>query len=188
LDRYKSITEIALECGFSSSQNFARCFKAYYGSTPSLFREHFNWDSWKSKMRNLKKDDSQELPPEAADLLNHYRTQRQVSIEDILARRTQMQVRVTEMPPLRVAYVRHKLRSAIGETTRGVFMRLLQWASDRGLMNTETLVMGVIWGNPDITPGDKLIYDASIFNLSPEGNVPFITAKSRSIIIMMRYG
>lgn len=162
LDRYKSITEIALECGFSSSQNFARCFKAYYGSTPSIFRKHFNLDSWKSKVKNLKKDDGQELPPEAAELLNHYRTQRHVSIEDILDRRMQIEVRVTEIPPLRVAYMRRRLRSATWETTRRVFMRLMQWANDRDLMNTETLVMGVFWGNPDITPGDKLIYDACI--------------------------
>ncbi len=108
LDKYKSITDIALECGFSSSQNFARCFKTYHGSTPSLFREHFNWESWKSKMKNFKKDDGQELPSEAAAILNHYRTQRHVSIEDILARRTKMQVRIAEMPPLRVAYVRRR--------------------------------------------------------------------------------
>jgi len=162
LDKYKSITEIALEGGFSSSQNFARCFKAYYGSTPSLVREHFNWDSWKSKMRNFKKDDGQELPSEAADILNHYRTQRHVSIEDIVARRETMQVRVAEMPSFRVAYVRRRGRAANWETTRGIFTRLLQWANDRGLMNKETLVMGVIWGNPDVTPGDKLIYDACL--------------------------
>jgi AraC family transcriptional regulator len=66
------------------------------------------------------------------------------------------------MPSFRVAYVRRRLRSATWETMRGVFMRLLQWASDRGLMNKETLVMGVIWGNPDVTPGDKLSYDACI--------------------------
>jgi len=162
MDKYKSITDIALECGFSSSQNFARCFKSYYGSTPSLVREHFNWESWKFKMRNFKKDEGQELPAEATDLLNHYRTQRHLSIEDILDRRTEMEVRVAEMPPRRVAYVRRRGRSANWETTREIFTRLFQWAGDRGLMNKETLAMGVIWGNPDVTPGDKLIYDACI--------------------------
>jgi AraC family transcriptional regulator len=162
LDKYKSITEIALDCGFSSSQNFARCFKAYYGATPSLVREQFNWDSWKIKMRNFEKDDGQELPSDSVDLINHYRTQRHLSIENILAGRKTMQVRITDMPSYRVAYVRRRGRSSNWETTHGVFTRLLQWASDRGLINKETLAMGVIWGNPDITPEDKLIYDACI--------------------------
>ena len=162
LDKYKSITEIALECGFSTSQNFARCFKAYYGLTPSLFREHFNWDNWKSQMRNFKRDNGAELSSDAVNLLNHYRTQRHLSIEDILERQTALQVKVTEMPSLRVAYIRRRGRSSTWQTIRGSFMRLLQWANDRGLMNEKTLVMGVIWGNPDVTPEDKLIYDACI--------------------------
>jgi AraC family transcriptional regulator len=40
-DFNKSITEIALDGGFSSSQ-------------PSIMRKEFNWDEWIIKMRNLK--------------------------------------------------------------------------------------------------------------------------------------
>lgn len=35
----RSITEIAIECGFSSSQHFATAFKAELGITPSQFRQ-----------------------------------------------------------------------------------------------------------------------------------------------------
>ncbi len=34
----KTITEIAFECGFSSSQYFATCFRKHYGRTPKQFR------------------------------------------------------------------------------------------------------------------------------------------------------
>jgi transcriptional regulator GlxA family with amidase domain len=37
----RSITEIALDCGFSSSQHFADCFKEYTGAQPSRFRREF---------------------------------------------------------------------------------------------------------------------------------------------------
>ena len=53
-DFNKSITEIALDCGFSSSQNFAKIFKSHYGMTPSTSRREYNWDDWIIKMRNLK--------------------------------------------------------------------------------------------------------------------------------------
>jgi len=37
----RSITEVALDCGFSSSQHFADCFKEYTGTQPSRFRREF---------------------------------------------------------------------------------------------------------------------------------------------------
>ena len=64
----KSITEIALDCGFSCSQNFAKLFKARYGITPSIFRREFNWDDWKTKMRNLKGKNKEDLQPADAFL------------------------------------------------------------------------------------------------------------------------
>jgi AraC-like DNA-binding protein len=39
LERPSSVTEIAHECGFSSSQHFSRAFRLLYGCTPSEFRE-----------------------------------------------------------------------------------------------------------------------------------------------------
>ncbi len=38
---YLNIIDIALDCGFSSSQYFASCFKKFTGSTPSEYRRKF---------------------------------------------------------------------------------------------------------------------------------------------------
>jgi AraC family L-rhamnose operon regulatory protein RhaS len=35
----QSVTEIAFECGFNSSQHFATCFRRHYGETPTAFRQ-----------------------------------------------------------------------------------------------------------------------------------------------------
>jgi AraC family transcriptional regulator len=35
------ITEIALDCGYSSSQNYAKVFKNYFGISPSEYREKY---------------------------------------------------------------------------------------------------------------------------------------------------
>src|SRR6185295_2330792 len=35
--REPSLTQIALDCGFSSSSDFSRCFKQRYGASPSRF-------------------------------------------------------------------------------------------------------------------------------------------------------
>lgn len=35
---HESITDVALACGFSSSQHFATVFRRHYGTTPSAYR------------------------------------------------------------------------------------------------------------------------------------------------------
>ena len=37
-DPRQDVTTVALDCGFSSSQNFAKAFRARFGTTPSAFR------------------------------------------------------------------------------------------------------------------------------------------------------
>lgn len=34
----RSVTQVALECGFSSSQYFATCFRKQFGVSPSTLR------------------------------------------------------------------------------------------------------------------------------------------------------
>ena len=43
-NQHDDITTIAMDCGFSSSQNFAKAFRQHFGTTPSEYR--------KSKIRN----------------------------------------------------------------------------------------------------------------------------------------
>ena len=38
-DLSKSVTEVALACGFSSSQYFASVFRRHYGCTPNAYRQ-----------------------------------------------------------------------------------------------------------------------------------------------------
>jgi AraC-like DNA-binding protein len=61
----KPITQIALECGFSSSQYFAVCFKEYTGTQPRSFRERFAGDL---RLRRLASPD--ERPPVVCDDVN----------------------------------------------------------------------------------------------------------------------
>ena len=39
-DKEKTITDVALSCGFSSSQNFATAFKKHFSLTPKVYKEH----------------------------------------------------------------------------------------------------------------------------------------------------
>ncbi|MBU0992753.1 MAG: AraC family transcriptional regulator [Proteobacteria bacterium] len=161
LDKYKSITEIAFESGFSSSQNFARCFKAHYGVTPSNVRTELNWETWLQKMKNLEASEMQEHTASESELTQHYRYRRKISIEKVFTRNTEMNVCVMELPSYRVAYVRNRGPYTV-ESVRSAFGKLMQWANPRGLVNTDARVIGVAWSNPDLTPQKKLLFDACI--------------------------
>lgn len=151
LEKNKSITEIALDCGFSSSQNFAKCFKAYYGITPSDHRAEFNWNRLLKKIKN----------PEDSDLAQHYQVHRNISIAKILDRKIPSQVSVKALPACRVAYLRCK-PPFTPDLIRGTFIRLTNWALAKGIITRDTLFLGVHWNSPDITPREKMIYDACI--------------------------
>lgn len=159
-ERDKPITDIALECGFSCSQNYSKFFKGYYGVTPSFVRREFHWAEWQNKMRRLKGREMKELPPAEAHLYDVYRNRRRVSIEKILDQQPVTGVEIRNMPDMRVAYVR-----TIGPYTKErispAFQRLLKWAAPRGLITPGVKILS-IWNNPGSVPEDKLIHDACI--------------------------
>jgi AraC family transcriptional regulator len=161
LHRYKPITDIALDTGFSSSQNFARSFKAQYGITPSQARAEYNYDTWLKKMQAVDGRSIDELPPNELAAVNDYILQLKLSLENRLSTSPKMQVTIQKFPPYRVAYIRNWGDNSL-EALEALFTRLRQWADSRGYVNDDTVVMGVAWNNAYITPPEKLIYDVCI--------------------------
>ncbi len=152
---HDDITSIAMDCGFSSSQNFAKAFRQHFRMTPSEYR--------KSKIGNKNSKNENALSLRAmydsdtafVNLLNN-------------ERRNTMNAEVREMPEYNVAYVR-KLGPYGKETCEQAFGELMQWAGPRGHLNSGQM-LGVYWDNPDITPAEKCRVDACIS--VPLGTVP----------------
>lgn len=157
LERHQSITDIALATGFSSSQNFARRFKAYYGVTPSQVRAKYNWNAWTSRLNAMK---DQPLGQETARELRLLRPEA-VSWEALRANTESMAVTIQTLPAYRTAYVRTRGPYRVDDI-QAAFSRLVQWARPRGLMDQQPRVMGVFWNSTRITPQEKMIFDACI--------------------------
>lgn len=141
------ITTIAIDCGFSSSQNFAKAFRGHFGQSPSQFRD--------SKIGNTDSKNENALKLQAVydpDTVFVNQMKRE--------RRQTMKTQVKEMPELTVAYVR-KLGPYAEETCRPAFDELMQWAAPRNLVGPEK-VLGIYWDNPDVTPAEKCRFDACI--------------------------
>jgi AraC family transcriptional regulator len=161
LDDDKSILEIALDCGFSSSQNFAKAFKSHFGVTPTYVRAEYNWGRVRNKLGKgeglgVTEDAHGGVPNEKDHPLDSH-----LMVKKIIEDRAPMSVRVAKIPDFHVAYVR-----SIGpyrvETIQPAFERLMRWAIPRELMDENTFVIGAIWNDPNVTPAEKCIYDVCI--------------------------
>ena len=70
-----------------------------------------------------------------------------------------MDVRIETVPAMRVAFMRHT--GPYREVGR-VWERLMAWAGPRGLFGPRTTVLGVAHDDPQVTPVDKVRYDACL--------------------------
>lgn len=156
--REDDITRVAMDCGFSSSQNFATAFRRHFGMTPSAFR-------------NSKPANTMSKPQDALSLRATYNPD--TAFVDLTAERAQhMNAEVRDMPEYNVAYVR-KMGPYGKETCSQAFGELAQWAGPRGYLASGTM-LGVYWDNPEVTPPEKCRVDACVSvpdDTAPEGQV-----------------
>ena len=139
--RDRSLTEVALACGFSSSSDFSRSFRAHYGVPPSAF----DVDVYRASRRE--NFPIARLPPgENPDGFT-------VSMRDY--------------PSRRVAYLRVH-RSFEAGRVEAACRRLLEWAKARGLDDGEWL--GYMWDDPEIVALERCRYDVAVV-IPPDADV-----------------
>ena len=68
-----------------------------------------------------------------------------------------MEVRIEQLQPMRVAFMRHVgPYDQVGET----WAKLMAWAGPRELLGPHTKVIGIVHDDPEVTPPEKIRYDA----------------------------
>lgn len=149
----EEITTVAMECGFSSSQNFAKAFRARFGMSPSAFRG--------SKGGNKASKEGVALSMRVrqdAGMVKMVSPQPERS-------RIMIRAEAKEMPKWHVAYVR-KMGPYGKETCEAAFGELMRWAGPRGLAGKGPM-LGVYWDNPEVTAPEQCRTDACL--VVPEG-------------------
>jgi AraC family transcriptional regulator len=163
------ITRIALDCGFSSSQNFAKAFRQHFGTTPSAYRlgKGGNASSKGGNALSLR-------TPYDADIGSRGSIPREW--------KSGMRVEVQDMPEREVAFVR-KMGAYERETAHAT-AELMRWAGPRGYLGPDSFFGIIYWDNPEVTPRGKCRVDACIgvpagtvtegpIGLQPIGGGPF---------------
>ncbi|MEW5773324.1 MAG: AraC family transcriptional regulator [Thermodesulfobacteriota bacterium] len=138
----RPVTDIALDAGYESHEAFTRAFKAAFGESPSAYRK-----------RAAAGDRSLAGALRPVFPSNHGRND--------------MEAKIVQVPARRVAYVRH-----VGpyQNCGAAWGTLCAWAGPKGLLGPQTQFIGMCHDDPEITPPDKVRYDACI--AAPETAVP----------------
>ena len=139
----QAVTAIALDAGYETHEGFTRAFKAMFGRSPSSLR---------TEARNVIHADA----PSSV----HYRPDAELTdFEPARRQEVCSEIRIETVEPMRVAFVRH-----LGpyEQCGQAWAKLAAWAGPRGLLTPQTVCVGLAYDDPDITPEDKVRYDACL--------------------------
>ncbi len=150
-----AITHLAFEAGYETHEAFTRAFRRLFDASPSQYRERH-----------------QVTPAPRVRSGVHYVPDGK--LRDFTSAREEsdtMDVKLLKMDPMRVAFVRHTgPYQEVGEA----WGRLCGWAGPRGLFGPQTRMLGLCHDDPEVTPPDKIRYDACMTvgpNVQAEGEV-----------------
>ena len=142
----KSLTDIALDCGFSSSAAFSRAFRSAYETSPSQFR--VSGEIKKSKIRKAINTGQEYVLP--------------MSLEE---KKAAFPVRLIDLPERRVAYIR--VRDAFEmDRVLAALERLVSWAKSQDILARGTL-FGMTVDDPDVTPRHLYRYEVCLASAAP---------------------
>lgn len=151
----KTLTEIALACGFSSSSDFSRSFKQRYGVPPSVF----DLKTFRARRR-------EDWTAAITDEENRHLLARLPEGENPDG----FDVEIRSLPARTVAYIR-VLDSYSGSAVPDAARRLVDWAEARGLADGQWL--GYMWDDPDIVAHKDCRYDVAleVEQVDPAGEI-----------------
>jgi len=155
----KSISEISMECGFSSTSTLSRLFKQYFEISPSEYRNG-------GKIKNSK------IRKELVGTSNYHCN---LTAEEL---KSKFPVEIRQFPERRIAYIR--VVDAFREgVVLNAFADMVSWAKRVNLFHSET-IFGMSMDDPEVTPKEKYRYEVCItipenFKIDPDGTIETTT-------------
>ncbi|MHC4093338.1 MAG: AraC family transcriptional regulator [Planctomycetota bacterium] len=137
------VTRVAFEAGYETHESFTRALRAMFEQPPSQFREVHRPVA---------------MPPVRSGV--HFVPD--AKLDDFAPLQEggpPMDVRIETREPIRVAFMRH-----VGpyDQVGATWGKLCAWAGPRGLLGPQTAMLGLCHDDPEVTPPDKIRYDACL--------------------------
>jgi AraC family transcriptional regulator len=138
----EAVTRIAFEAGYETHEAFSRAFRAMFDESPSQFRKAHRALPFRSVPSDI------HFVPDGK--VDGFRAAQQGEA---------LEVRVERLAPMRVAFIRH-----VGpyDEVGATWGRLMAWAGRQGLLTGRPTILGIVHDDPDVTPPEKIRYDACL--------------------------
>ena len=159
----QNLTEIALECGFSSSATFSRAFRSGYDTSPSQFRK--GGEIKKSKICKELFQEKEYIIPMSAE-----------------EKRAAFPVRLVDVPERQVAYIR-VTNAFEGNGVLDAFRTMIKWAKSNDIFS-EAKLFGMSVDDPHVTPKHLYRYEVC---LSSSSSYECVEGISKLKMPAMRY-
>jgi AraC family transcriptional regulator len=168
----QQVTRLAFEAGYETLEAFTRKFRATFGLSPTEFRQKHRLVPF----------------PDVPSQVHFDPDGRIETFEPMKPGARKMDVRVEQIEPQRVAFMRHiGPYHGVGET----WGKLCAWAGRRNLFGPNTKAIGVCYDDPEFTPPEKIRYDACFVvdeSVQPEGEVGVQTLEGGEYAVLTHNG
>lgn len=158
----QSVTDIALSAGYETPGAFNKAFKRQFGASPTRFQKEKKPVFFSSPMLMVIADNRKE---------------------------TTMQPEIKNRPDTKVIYVRKTGRYA--DSAHQAWAAVCRIAFPKRLVEPDAEFIGIGHDNPDVTPEDKLRYDACISvkaDVQPEGELGVQTIAGGKYAVFLHKG
>ncbi len=138
-----AVSEIAINCGFTSNASFTRSFNKFYGLSPTLFRKSAAIKFSKiGKVKSKNGKTNLRIEPYIRNITNHL---------NWIAMNANIEVK--ELPDMQLVYVTQIGMNSVGSA----FEKLMRWAGPKGILASPNLKAITIYhDSPKITSSDKV--------------------------------
>jgi AraC family transcriptional regulator len=143
----QSLTDIALDCGFSSSATFSRAFRSGYDTSPSQFRKSAG-EIKKSKICKELFSAQEYLLPMSAE-----------------EKKAAFPVRLIDVPERQVAYIRVTNAFEM-DRVLAALKTMIEWAKSQDILSQGTL-FGMSVDDPHVTPKHLYRYEVCLASSRP---------------------
>ena len=141
-----SLTDIAFDCGYSSSATFSRAFRSGYDTSPSQFRK--SGEIKKSKICKELYSAQEYLLPMSAE-----------------EKRAAFPVRLIDVPERQVAYIRVTNAFQM-ERVLAALQTMIEWAKSQDIFS-QGILFGMSVDDPHVTPKHLYRYEVCLASSSP---------------------